>query len=190
MTKKPAQANNQPNDDFFDIPIPDDLDIVTGDIEGYWDEERSAIRFKPLSVKLFDGNVEAKKPAILVIAELTQPCPVKFRASKNDDWEERMCKAGEKVGIWWKPGMKPLANKAGVECYIKLNPEEKWIDTGKPNPMKTYDTRAAKGGKRIPVSEDTRDKSAGETTLFTGPLVLREPGDDSDDDDFVPEEMR
>lgn len=77
--------------------------------------------------------------------------------------------------------MKALANKAGVECYIKLYPAEKWIDTGKPNPMKTYDTRAAKGGKRIPVSEDTRDKSAGETTLFTGPLDIRQPGDDAED---------
>lgn len=176
------------DDDFEDMEIPDDASLITGDVEGYWDPTKTAIRCKPVSVKLFDGNIDKKKPAILIIAELTQPCKIAFKAEANDEeWSYRKAKIGTMVGIWYKPGMRGIVHKAGVDCYIRLTDKVK--DTGKPNDMKIYEVRAGAGGMRIPIAEDVRHKSAGNTTDFD---VRRTPAgsnkntkvEDDEDDDF------
>jgi hypothetical protein len=178
-------------DDFEDMALPDDSSLITGDVEGYWDPEKTAIRCMPLSVKLFDGNIDSRKPAILIIAELVLPCKIAYKAEADDkEWSYRKAKPGTMVGIWYKPGMRGIVCKAGVDCYIKLTEDTK--DTGKGNPMKIYEVRAGAGGTRIPMSEDVRHKSARATTDFDVRRLPKAPSrrveedvDDGDDDDFV-----
>lgn len=153
------------DDDFEDMELPDDSSLITGDVEGYWDPLKTAIRCKPVSVKLFDGNIDPKKPSILIIAELTLPCIVAYKENADDEeWSFRKAKPGTMVGVWYKPGMRGIVNKAGVDCYVRLTDKTK--DTDKPNPMKIYEVRAGAGGMRIPITEDIRNKSAGITTDF------------------------
>lgn len=178
-------------DDFEDMALPDDSSLITGDVEGYWDPEKSAIRCRPISVKLFDGNIDARKPAILIIAELVLPCNIAYKAEADDkEWSYRKAKPGTMVGMWYKPGMRGIACKAGVDCYVKLTEDTK--DTGKGNAMKIYEVRAGAGGTRIPISEDVRHKSARATTDFDVRRLPKAPtkrveedADGDDDDDFV-----
>ena len=174
------------DDDFEDMELPEESSLITGDVEGYWDPTKTAIRCKPISVKLFDGNIDPKRPAILLIAELVLPCKIAYKADANDDdWSYRKAKTGTMVGIWYKAGMRGVVNKAGVDCYIKLTDKTK--DTGKPNEMKIYEVRAGAGGMRIPITEDVRHKSATVTTDFDVRRVQaggkkKEEEDDADDD--------
>lgn len=175
------------DDDFEDMELPEDSSLITGDVEGYWDPSKTAIRCKPISVKLFDGNIDPKRPAMLVIAELTVPCKIAYKAEANDEeWSYRKAKTGTMVGIWYKAGMRGIVNKAGVDCYVKLTDKTK--DTGKPNEMKIYEVRAGAGGMRIPITEDVRHKSQGVTTDFdvrrTPAGKKKEEKDDDYDDDF------
>ena len=172
-------------DDFEDMELPDDASLITGDVEGYWDPEVTAIRCRPISVKLFDGNIDSRKPAILIIAELVLPCKIAYKAEADDkEWSYRKAKPGTMVGLWYKPGMRGIVCKAGIDCYVKITEETK--DTGKGNPMKIYEVRAGAGGTRIPISEDVRHKSARATTDFDVRRLPKAPSkrveEDADDD--------
>lgn len=158
----------------------------TEDVVGYWLPEACPINCIPRSVKLFDSGIDAGKPSVLIAAELLAPTVV-----QNSDKEQLMAKKGEIVGIWYKPGMRGIRECGGVATYIEDTKKTK--DVGKGNPMRIFSVKSKNGGKLIPVSDDTRVKSAGVKTPFdvvggspnaTG--VPRGPDYESDSDDGGP----
>lgn len=170
MAKQSAAAKTNPApveveefaDDFLDFEAPEGASEVTGDIEGYWDYKKSAIRCIPRSVKMFDGSKDSSKVSCLVLVELTRSIPIQF---KNDDDEMvfKPGKIGDTVGIWYKPGMRAIVNKCGKEVYIKREPKKDKITNKKvknPNPMKGFLVIAPPGGVKIPIIEDSREESA------------------------------
>ncbi len=123
-----------------------------GDTSGQW------VRLTPLqgvvlSAKLMDSNLDEAKSTALVLVEITKPCIV------DADGEFRVAEPGDIVGIWYKPGMRALRWLCGQEVFIMENPKEMWKDTGKGNPMITFDIRAPKRGAPMQITDDTRDKS-------------------------------
>lgn len=136
------------------LNAPDDFNLKGGDLVGFWDSELSPIQCMPLSVKLFDGQIEADKPSILLTVQLTKPCAV--RPPSEEGGEPFAAPPGSLVGVWYKPGMKSIRDLCGVEVWMKLVGEK---DTGKPNPMKVYDITWKTNGSRIPITDDLRDKS-------------------------------
>jgi len=125
-----------------------------GDISGSW-ISCSPIQGIPRSAKLMDGSFEENKSTALVLVELTKPCII-----SDGDGELRVAEPGEMVGVWYQAGMRSLRWLRDVEVWMMLNPEEKWKDTGKGNPMKTYDVRSAVRGSPMLILEDFRDRSA------------------------------
>jgi hypothetical protein len=163
MSKKTAAAA-APFDDssFQDMELPEGGSVITGDIAGYWDSNRSSIRFIPRSVKIFDGQIDSTKVSSLVLGELTQPCQV-YTKTDAGSREYSLVTAGQMIGIWYKPGMRAIIGKCGVDCYIRQEGEK---DTHKLNPMKLYTVVAGPGGSRIPIIEDSREDSQDVLTPF------------------------
>jgi hypothetical protein len=184
------------DDAFEDMELPEGGQEITGDIVGYWDWEKSAIRCIPRSVKMFDGQIEPHKVSILILAELTRPCQTYIKADEDneDDGDEEgrvytKTGVGQMVGVWYKPGMRAIVMKGGVDCYIKQEGEKK---TGKPNPMKKFKVVAGPGGFKLPIIEDTREESEDVLTAFhdrskgknrpkAAKRELPEPEEDDDD---------
>lgn len=164
-------------ENFEDFEVSEDFVPATGDVVGYWDPEKSAAMGIPLGVKLFDGNIEPSKPAMLILMKATRSFPVKVK-NADQEWEYIRANPGDVVGVWYKPGMRGIVNRGGVEVYVKDSGNTQ--DTGKPNAMKLFDVKAATIGERIPVLEDTRDLSAQAKTPFTRSGVQRSDADDSD----------
>ncbi len=174
--------------DFIDFDAAEGASLITGDVSGYWDPEKSAIRCKPISCKMFDGEIESNKVSILIIAELTTKNILKSKDAEGE-WEYNEVPAGTMAGIWYKPGMRGIVKKMGVDCYIKYVAEQ---DTGKPNPMKVYEVKAPAGGTLIPIIEDTREDSAEVVTDFhtKKPKKKNRPSseEEPEEDDFEGEE--
>lgn len=177
MAKQQSAALKEPEEletfasDFEDFEAPEGATEITGDIVGYWDFTKSAIRCIPRSVKMFDGQLDPKKVSCLILAELTRAIPVQV---KNDNEENVYVKApvGQMVGIWYKPGMRAIVNKCGKEVYIKRDPKKDKITNKKmkdAKPMKGFLVMAAPGGIKIPIIEDARDESA--LTVKNGAVV-------------------
>jgi len=136
---------------------PENFKNRNGDVVGFWDPELTPIQCIPLSVKLFDGNIDKDKPSILLTVELVKAAGV--RPTKDGEGavgQPFAAPPGSLVGVWYKPGMKAVRDLCGVEVFIRLTGEK---DTGKPNPMKTFEVTSEKNGTRVPVTEDLRDKS-------------------------------
>lgn len=133
------------------------------DVAGYWVPKDGPIHCIPRGVKLFDGNIEANKPAILIFADLVDALDVSRKADEGNDKETVRAEAGSRVGIWYKPGMKPIRNLAGVKVWMAFAGEK---EIGKPSPMQLFDVRSAGKGNPMPVTEDTRKKSARVVTDF------------------------
>lgn len=164
MAKRAAAAKVEEIVSFEDMQIPEGASEITGDIVGYWDFEKSAIRAIPRGVKMFDGQLDSTKVSCLIIAELTQPCPTYVKDEEDDEnYIYTVSPVGQMVGIWYKPGMRAIVNKAGVDVYIRQEGEK---DTGKPNPMKKFKVFAGPGGTKIPIIEDTREDSEDVLTVF------------------------
>jgi hypothetical protein len=169
MPNQTTDTDNFNNDEFFNTPLPENWGRVSDDVIGYWDPEKSSIRCKPMSVKIFDGQEfegQDVRPSCLILVELTAACLVKVK-DENGQWQIKKGNKGDVVGVWYKPGMRAIRRLSGVECHIQENGER---DTGKGNPMKMYDIRCpdASSGKKLIVSDDTREETAGMYTDFTG----------------------
>lgn len=163
---------------------------------GFWnDDGESSILFVPTGVKLMDGakKVDDKKPSILIIGVLKQPALLQ---NKDEQFDGSI---GDTIGVFYKAGMgREIVNAYGIETWIAPmldeHGERKTQDVGRALPMKVYDVQFGKkladAGKRIPVLDDTRDKSRGVKTPFDDPRVapLRQKteGDDDVDADNIP----
>lgn len=151
----------------YEVTVPKDYEEIPDDIGAFWDPElQPIIHLTIKSAKVFDSSIDKSKPSILLTCTLNAPALLR---SKDEDGNpiEVMGKKGDTVGVWGKPGMKnKVLNLAGVDLFLSQTGEK---NVGKGNPMKTYSVRAnPKGvGKKIPLIEDTRDKSRYAKTWWT-----------------------
>lgn len=177
------QVENFDDIDFVDFDVDSSFAVSTGDVVGYWNPEKSACVCIPRGVKIFDGNIDSTRPAYLLVCELTRDgVVIESRETKEEDWVFSRGKKGDMIGVWYKPGMRGILNRAGVECKILLTDKE--VDTGKPNKMPVYEVRAPRIGGPIPVLEDTRVDSIRAKTPFTGGVVAPIGHNNPDADDL------
>ncbi len=134
-------------------------------IVGFVDPHETPVTLIPRAAKLMDNTAERTKSATLVICELCQDALVTTKEGRIP------ASKGDLVGLWYKPGMRPIKNYAGVELWIAGDGER---DIGKPSPMKVYKILARKGakGSKLQVIDDIRRQS--------------KQADVDDDDSYVP----
>ena len=130
---------------------------------GYYDPAMTgAVEMSPQQAILLDGNIESRKTAILIFAELLEPCKLKSPdKDARDSGEVVEGKKGDIIGIWGKYGMKDLRNCAGVATFMAPNGHK---DVGRPKPMDLFKIGTKTKGTLIPIVEDKREDSAGEPT--------------------------
>lgn len=181
-----TSETNNGNDDFAALKKlldqkQDGFITQSDDIVGYWNPELCPILCIPRSAKLFDNNIDSKKASVLIIVELAERCIVEGK--KDEGAEKFIANKGDMVGVWGKPGMKPIRDNCGVVTKITLVGEK---ETGKPNPMKVFKVESRSKGARVPVIEDTRDESRDCNTIFTGAsLTGRDSANSKDDGDLT-----
>lgn len=162
---------------------------------GFWDDDGTrSVLFVPTGVKLMDGakKVDEKKPSIMIIGVLKQPTQLQ---NKDESFEGSI---GDTIGVFYKAGMgREIVNAYGIETWIAPlldeNGERVTQEVGRPQRMKVYDVQFGKkladAGKRIPILDDTRQKSRGVKTPFDDPRIApvrpakTEADGDSDDGD-------
>lgn len=131
--------------------IPEGYAEQSGDIVGFWAPELSpTIHFIPTEARAFDSKLEKKKSSVLVLGTLKDAIPL----IRND--EEVAGKAGDIVGVWYKPGMKAIRDLAGTPVFMFASGE---LDTGKPNPMIVFKVFAKSKGQTLLLGEDFRKDS-------------------------------
>lgn len=156
------------------VPVPN-YTKRGADIVGTWNPDKDAIHCIPGYVKLFDGNIDKTKPSILIICQLVEPCGGIF-AKNGEAMEQVQTKAGDIVGIWYKPGMISIKTLRGAKCFLRYERDatgeivtQKMPKKGM-NPMKKYEVMSDKNTmKTLIVSEDVRVESAHVNTSFAGP---------------------
>ena len=137
-------------------------DVVTSDVVGYWnsDGEIPLTGIPETGVVSIDSGIDKQKPSLLLKVKATLPTIV-----MDQDDTENVCKAGDLVGVWYKPGMRDVRTLGGIEVTISRNPS-KDKDTGKGNPMKAFEIRASGNGRLLRITEDRREKSINAPTVF------------------------
>lgn len=146
------------------VQVPQGYEKQATDLIGFWDPSKHpTIHFVPLEVKLFDSKLEAVKPSAMVVGKLVGSQPLLAPGGEDEVVQGG---DGDLVGIWYKPGMSALKNLAGVKVFMYITGE---LDTGKPNPMVTYDVLSRTKGGELHVTQDARKKSKHVETAFGGP---------------------
>jgi len=164
MAKKNEQAQSVEETEVIGGPeAPEDMRPQSDSVEGYWEDEKSAILCIPRFARVFDGNIVKERPSLLIVVELTAPTTVSLKIEGEDEYDVFTAEKGRMVGVWGKPGMRAIKDLCGVEVWMKRSGVK---NTGKGNPMITYDIRAKQLGTRIPITEDTRDYSEGVPTFL------------------------
>lgn len=163
------------------------------DVVGFWNPELSeAIHFVPFGAKLLDAHRssrEAPKASYIILGRLVDDAILQVKEDEEQAPIEG--KAGDIVGIWYKPGMKALLRHTGHKVWMTPNGEK---DVGQPSPMKLFKILSPDDARAdlLPILEDTRDKSAGLPTPFdvrrgarTAPKQ-NESGDNEGETDEIP----
>ena len=178
---KTSEVSKPEQDPFMDVALPEGGKDIVGDVDGYWDEDKSAIRFTPLSAKMFDNNNDETRASVLILGKLTAPTML-YTTDEDKERTYSVMPAGSAVGVWYKPGMRQIVKRCGVDCYLKLTGEKK---TEKPNPMKVFQLVAGDETHIIPVTEDFRDKSLNFNTPFDPKGKPKSDTNGNSDDDDV-----
>ena len=157
----------------------------------YWTSENHGFRpghgpihFEPIDCVLSDSKLEDHKTSTLLFAKLLRPAVLR---SANEGEGLKRYEAGALIGIWTKPGMKPLQQLAGVPVWMRNGLEMAkqggktelayFKDIGKPSPMVQFDIRFKNKGKTLPVREDRRVKSLPPELQERRAKVAEEVGD-------------
>lgn len=152
----------------------------------YWHSEQHGFRkgsgpitFTPIDCVLSDSKLDDSKTSTLLFAKLEKPALL--RSAVEDEGFKTFDK-GSLIGIWTKPGMKPLQSLAGTQVWMRNGQEVNgtlvyFKDIGKPSPMVQFDIRHRTGGKTLPVREDRRDKSLPAEIRAKRAAVAQEQGD-------------
>src|SRR4029077_3519143 len=143
------------------VKVPEGYEKQATDIVGFWDPSKHpTIHFIPLEVKLLDSKIEPNKPSTIVVGKL-----VGNQALLAPGGEDEVVQGedGDLIGVWYKPGMSAIRSLAGVKVFMYITGE---IDTGKPNPMVTYDVLSERKGAELHATQDARKKSRHVETPF------------------------
>jgi hypothetical protein len=132
--------------------IPEGYKKRTTELIGFWNMERGAVHFIPKSARCFDSDIEPSKPSILLIGDSVGTNPI-----TDKDGKDLAANEGQPIGIWYKPGMSAVKDLMGVKVFMYITGEQ---DTGKPNPMKTFDVLSKQDGQTLFITEDFRRKSS------------------------------
>ena len=139
-------------------------DVVTSDVIGYWDSdgEIPITGVAEVGVIAIDSTIDKTKPSMLLKIKATVPTIV---LDKDDN--ENICKVGDLVGVWFKPGMRDIRTLGGLEVTLSRN-ESKDKNVGKGNDMKAFDVFGPRGqtGQLLRIVEDRREKSINAKTVF------------------------
>lgn len=193
--------------DIEEIEPPDGFEQVSGDIVAYWEpaspgkgtgtkeaqrdpkywtsdahgfrKGSAPIVFTPIDCVLSDSKLEDHKTSTLLFGKLERPATLK---SATEDGGYQTFEKGSLIGIWTKPGMKPLQQLSGAQVYLRNGQEVNgklvfFKDIGKPSPMVQFDIRHKGTGKALPVREDRRDKSLPAEVKAKRAAVAQEVGD-------------
>lgn len=196
-------------DETSDAP-PKGFEQVSGDIVAYWDpaspgkgtgsreaakdpkywtSEQHGFRsgsgpilFQPIDCVLSDSKLSTDdnpKTSTLLFGKLLKATRLR---SAIEDEGYKVFEAGSLIGIWTKPGMKPLQALAGAQVWMRNGQEVNgkityFKDIGKPSPMVQFDIRHKGKGSSLPVREDRRDKSLPEELRVKRAAVAQEVGD-------------
>jgi hypothetical protein len=191
MSENNAEPVVIPTRDDDEAP-PEGFSQASGDIVGYWEPASPGkdpkgknnndpkfwyreeygfrggsppILFTPIDVVLSDSKLEAKKTSTLLFGRLERECLL--RSAVDDEGYKKFAK-GSLIGVWTKPGMRPLQNLAGAIVWmrngVKINDNiVLFKDVDKPSPMVQFDIRNEKLGGKLPVREDRRKESLPDT---------------------------
>lgn len=135
---------------------------VTSDVVGYYnsDGEFPITGVPESGVIAIDSGIDKTKPSLLMKWKVTVPTEI-----ADSDGNMDICKAGDLVGVWYKPGMRDVRSLGGVEVTMSRDPKRD-KDTGKGNPMKAFAIFATGVGRPLQITEDRREKSRGAQTVF------------------------
>lgn len=129
-----------------------DYESKADDLKGFADPRKGKVHIKLLHANAIDNGSEKSKPSVLLIGELLT------RRGLSKDGEAVQGEPGDRIGIWYKPGMAPALKHAGVPMVIEHTGQ---TDTGKPQPMNTYDVRTKGDGLELQLVGDYRKDSRG-----------------------------
>lgn len=173
---------------------PEGLKKLATDIAGFWDEggfDRPGGQWTggtPIYCKILfareviptSGPSKGKTKRYLVVGLLAPTQLLERKGSQAAP--ARVANKGEIVGLWVTPGLSDLNSKGGCKVWVLLNTPDKWKDTGKGNPMKTYDIRAEEGGTAVKVVSFAQSQAT--QTVEGEPAVT--PVTDPPGDDEIP----
>jgi len=133
--------------------LPEGYQKRSDDLVGFWQSDMGPIHFVPEEATVSDSKLEPHKQSALIRGVLVDSC----EALLNADGEQVVGKAGDRVGVWAKPGMRALKRLAGAKVFMFADGE---LDTGKDNAMQLFEVASATNGTPLPV-EDKRKQSRG-----------------------------
>lgn len=136
---------------------------VVSRVAGFWDEESGIPVYGRVcyarEITPTKGPSKGKVKRYFVIELLAATM---LAANKDKNQPAKRAEKGEMVAVWGTPGLSDLNRMAGSLVWVKRNPKGEWIDTGKGNPMKTYDIRQEGQGLAVQVLkfEDAAEAAA------------------------------
>ncbi len=124
--------------------MPEGYEDASADLVGYWDL-KMPIHVIPQYITLSDSKLEPQKTSVLIHCKAVADTKV----LKDEDAGEYIdVKAGDLVGVWYKPGMKAIATCKDIPVFLFQDGE---LDTGKINPMKVFRVGVKTGSNRVPL---------------------------------------
>lgn len=151
--------NKTDNDGFMTQPPPEATNLSSR-AEGFWDEDHGAPVYGNLlfarEIKPKTGPSAGKVKRYYVVELLA---PTMLAENKDRKQPARKAVAGEVIAVWASTGNTDLNRAQGAKVWMKKNSADKFIDTGKGNPMKTYDMRIVGKGQPVQVIKFDEDPS-------------------------------
>lgn len=148
--RKPQQAAEEKEETMTQetqAPVhqmPEGFEDASADLVGYWDLV-APIFVIPLYITLSDSKLEPLKTSVLIHCKAVQDTKV----IKDEETGEYVdVRAGDLVGVWYKPGMKAIGTCKDIPVYLYQDGE---LDTGKKNPMKVFKVGIKSGSPRVPL---------------------------------------
>lgn len=155
--------------------LPDGYKEKSSDLIGFWDPSKGPLHFIPRFARVFDSKVEPIKHSVIIMGQ-----SVAAMTLTNADHEDVECKAGDMVGVWYKPGMNAIKDLADVRVFMFPSGVK---DTGKPNPMVSYTVAHEKDGNPLLITDDYRKKSVHTSLPFALKNKAKAAGPVEDDDE-------
>lgn len=155
MSNETNSDKTAPN---FALAPPPEATTLSSRAEGFWDEDKGVPVYGTL---LFAREITPKtgpsagKLKRYYLVELL--ADTWLAENKERKQPERIGHKGEVIAVWGTTGNTDLNRAQGAKVWIKKNPPDKFIDTGKGNPMKTYDMRIVGKGSPVQVIKFNED---------------------------------